>query len=289
MNLTLEQARSLDALARAGTFAAAAKSLNKQHSALVYALRGLEAVTGLDLLDRRGYRTRLTPAGERVLDECRRLLAVEQGLEVLCHELKTGWEPRLRLVFDGVFPTERVLREVARVARPSTPTRFEVYAEFLSGVEATFLRLEADLMISVLPPQELRLGAAPLAPVEAVLVVHRDHPLAKRRRQRAADLEAHALLTVRGSDPRLRLSTSGLEQRSSIQLNDFHAKKAAILSGMGFGWLPRELAAPELKAGTLRLVRWEAASEHRFHPHAYHPLERPLGRAARAVVEGLAG
>jgi len=78
MNVTLEQARALDALARHGTFAAAAKALHKGHTAVLYALRTLEEQTELALLDRRGYRTRLTAAGERVLEHCRKLLAAER-------------------------------------------------------------------------------------------------------------------------------------------------------------------------------------------------------------------
>ncbi len=81
MNVTLDQARALDALARHGTFAAAAEMLHKGHTAVLYALRTLEEQTELVLLDRRGYRTRLTPAGERVLEHCRKLLAAERELE----------------------------------------------------------------------------------------------------------------------------------------------------------------------------------------------------------------
>ena len=61
MFATLDQARALDALARAGTYAAAAKLLSKQHSAVVYAVQQLESQTELQLLDRSGYRTKLTP------------------------------------------------------------------------------------------------------------------------------------------------------------------------------------------------------------------------------------
>ena len=52
MVVTLDQARALDALALHGTFAKAAAALHKQHTAVLYALRTLEAQTGLALLDR---------------------------------------------------------------------------------------------------------------------------------------------------------------------------------------------------------------------------------------------
>ena len=47
MNVTLDQARTLDAFAREGTLQAAAKRLSKGHPAVLYALKQLEQQTGL--------------------------------------------------------------------------------------------------------------------------------------------------------------------------------------------------------------------------------------------------
>lgn len=215
------------------------------------------------------------------------MLAAERDLEAVCHAIRTGWEPRLRIVFDGLFPASSVLRHVARIAAPRTPTRVEVFAEFLSGVEDTFERTDADLMVSVLPPGQTRLQATALPPITAYLVAHRDHPLAGAKRVTAASLAAHPLLTVRGSDPRLLLATAGLEQSSTIHLNDFHTKKEAILAGMGFGWLPEYLIERELHLGVLVKVAWSRGNTHLFRPHVFHRADRKLGRAAETVVAGL--
>ena len=289
MFATLDQARALDALARAGTYAAAAKLLSKQHSAVVYAVQQLESQTELQLLDRSGYRTKLTPAGARVLEQCRRLLDVERDLAATCHAIKTGWEPRLRIVMDGLFPASAVLREVAKIAAPKTPTQVEVFAEFLSGVESAFLSSDADLMISVVAPEATHLRSLALPPIPSYLVARRDHPLARARKVTSEMLEGHTLLTVRGSDPRLQLSTAGLQFAATIHLNDFHTKKDAILAGMGFGWLPAYLIDRELERGTLRRIAWPRGNTHTFRAHAYHRADRALGRAAQAVVQGLAG
>lgn len=288
MTVTLDQARSLDALARHGTFAKAAASLHRQHTAVLYALRALEAQTGLALLDRTGYRTRLTPAGELVLAQCRRLLDAERDLETLCEVIRTGWEPRLGIVFDGVVQAEPVLRVVGELARERAPTRLTVTAEFLGGVEEAFVRAEADVMISVLPPQTVALRAHPMAPVRALLVAHRDHPLVARGAAVTGDdLRAQVLLVVRGSDPRLRLSTAALEVPTVVSLNDFHAKKTSLLDGLGYGWMPEHLIARELRRGTLARVRWKSGSTHTYQPHVYTRGERAPGRAAQRVIDAL--
>ena len=136
-------------------------------------------------------------------------------------------------------------------------------------------------MISVLQPKE-HFERASLAPLVAHLVAHRDHPLAKKRRVTERDLAEYPLLTVRGSDPRLALPTARLERHASMQLNDFHTKREAILAGIGYGWLPEYLDSPKLAR-----VRFTGGSRHHFEPHVFWRSEHDLGRAARLVVESL--
>ena len=64
--ITIEQARALDALERRGTFTAAAKELRRGHTSILYALGTLEDALGFPVLDRTGYRTRLTARGRRL-------------------------------------------------------------------------------------------------------------------------------------------------------------------------------------------------------------------------------
>jgi DNA-binding transcriptional LysR family regulator len=285
MNVTLEQARSLDALARTGTLKGAGKMLHKVHTAVLYGLNQLEAQTGLDLLDRRGYRIRLTAAGEQVLVHCRKLLEAEAGLEVTCAELQSGWEPSLDLVFDVVFPPEPVLDVVRALKAEGAPTRVRVDVASLEEVERRFEASEADLMVSVLPSKLEGLRVVKLPKLRARLVAHRRHALVRgRKRLTRKQLSEHVLVTVRGSAPRLKLSTAQLDRQSTVQLPDFHAQKAAILRGLGFGWLPEWLIRDELKRK--ELVPLRTANAHAFEPRLY-VREGRLGHAASRLVDAL--
>lgn len=284
--ITIEQARALDALDRRGTFAGAAKELRRGHTSILYAVGTLEDALGFPVLDRTGYRTRFTARGRSVLSGCRALLAADAALAVTIEELRAGWEPALTVVFDGIVPIDPLLHAVGRLVGERAPTRIDVRAEFLAGVEEAFERTTADLMIAVLPPRDLELAAIELAPLPASLVARADHPLARGRHDERA-LRGHLLLTVRGSDPRLDLPTAGLEARSTVHLNDFTAKRAAILAGIGFGWLPDALIKRELARGALRRIKWVRTSTHVFHPRLYH--RGALGPAARQLVAALAG
>ena len=289
MNITIDQAHALVAFADQGSFAAAAKVMRKNHTAIVYALGQLEAQTDLVLLDRSAYRTRLTDAGQRVLEAARALLRAEADLHAVCETLRSGWEPSLRIVFDGVFPSDVILRQVQGLLALKVSTRVEVSQEFLGRVEAAFAESDAHLMISVLPAQRTDLEAIELPAFRMVLVAHRNHPLAQARRLSMGDLAEHVLLTVRGSDPRLRMPTAVLEERTSVHLNDFHSKKDAIVGGLGYGWMPEALVARELARGTLKRLSLGEHSAHTFKPHAYVRRNAPRGRALERVLEGLRG
>jgi len=286
VSASLEQARALDALARTGTFARAAAALRRGHTSVLYLIKTLEDALGFPVLDRSGYRTKLTAGGERVLEGCRAMLAAEAALASTITELRAGWEPTVVVVFDGIVPIDPLLHAVGRLVTDKVPTRIDVRAEFLAGVEEAFEHAQADLMIAVLPARAGGLTAIELPPLEARLVARADHPLARGTHDERA-LRGHLLLTVRGSDPRLDLSTSSIESRSTVHLNDFASKHAAIRAGIGYGWLPMAMITKELASRRLRELRWSRSSRHVFHPRLYHRGQ--LGPAARRLVASIAG
>ncbi|MFO0556101.1 MAG: LysR family transcriptional regulator [Polyangiaceae bacterium] len=288
-SFSIEHARALDALVRHGSLQAAARALKKGHPAVLYSLRQLEDLAGLALVDRTGYRLKLTEAGERVLPALRAMLEAERHVRDVVHETKTGWESRLRIVFDGVYPANQLLEVVRELTRDRAPTRLDVIADFLGGVEVAFEREDADLMISVVPVVDQELVVTALSSVRARLVAQANHPLATRRTVRQEDLEGAVLLTVRGSDLRLELSTAALEPKSQVVLNDFIAKKAAILAGIGYGWMPEHLVRDELASGQLKPVRFVGGHVHDFKPKLYRRKARAVGRAGEAVLAALRG
>lgn len=286
--ITLEEARILESLAKQGSIAKVAQEFRKSNSSIVYVLDAIEEKTGLRVFDRTGYRTTLSEKGERLLEASRKMLACEAEFGALCQTLREGWEPELKVIVEGVVPLEPILRSVAILSRKKSPTRFHIRSGFLSEVERTFVESRADLMISVLPPQHEILESIALSEVPAVLVAHRNHPLAQTKTTASIeDLRAHALLTVRGSDPRLNMSTAAIEPEATIELNDFHSKKLALVNGIGFGWMPRYLIESELRRGLLKTVRWSGPSTHRFRPYLYYRGERMLGKSGSLFIEAL--
>ena len=102
--ITPELLTLVDAIARHGSFAKAAREQGKVPSAVTYAIRKLE--DGLDVLlfDRSGQRARLTPAGEALLREGRHVLQSLDDLACRVKRIATGWEVELRIAVSAVLP-----------------------------------------------------------------------------------------------------------------------------------------------------------------------------------------
>lgn len=287
LDVTLEQARTLEAFAREGTLQGAAKRLHKTHPAVLYALKQLETQTGLGLFDRSGYRTRLTTAGEAVLVHCRAMLDAERALESTCAVLQSGWESVVRVVFDAILPLEPFFSFVREVRRLKAPTRVVLSTDSLEGVASRFEAEQAQVMVTILPVESTpSLEIRSLRQLKARLVAHRSHPLAKAKRLTRASLADHVLLTVRGSDPRLQLPTAELDRQSAVHLSDFHAKKDAIVAGLGFGWLPEWLIERELRTGALKPLAIGTGAVHTFQPRVV-VRSANAGKATRALLASL--
>jgi DNA-binding transcriptional LysR family regulator len=283
MRLDLDAVEALDAVIRYGGFARAAERLHKVQSAVSYHVRKLEQQLGVQLLDRDGYRVRLTDAGEVVLAQGRRLLAQARQVEALARQFAEDWEPRLLVIVDGILPVAPTLAAFKTLADEGAPTRCQLKVEFQRGVQYCFERDDADLM--VVKDYEARpyLAAEELPAVECVLCARRGHPLAALDRVRLEDLQEHVELSVQDSSGRPD-DPHGFGGERVFYLSGFDAKKQALLLGAGFGWMPAGMIGAELRSGRLRELRY-STSRYRFTPRLVHRLDSPPGRAGRRLAQ----
>lgn len=286
MRITLDGVLALDAIDRHKSFAGAAKELHKAQSAVSYTVKQLEEALGVELFDRKGHRAVLTDAGRAVLDEGRVLLAHARRVESLAARMREAWEPRLLVVVDGILPMDPILLSLKRLADEGVPTHVQIRVEFLGGVQDRFEASGADLM---LVKDYVRSGALvehPLAPVDVVLVAHREHPLAVEETVTLDDLQRHVELTVHDSSDSKRVTDSRIFGGSRVfYMSDFGSKKRALELGLGFGWAPVYLVEDLLARGELVVLPYAGGPRYSFVPVAAHPKDRPLGKAGKRLLE----
>ncbi len=288
MRPDIDAINALDAVVRHGGFARAATALNRVQSAVSYQVEKLEAQLGVQLLDRTHHRVHLTPAGEALLVEGRRLLGQADRMASMARQFAGGWEPRLTVILDGILPLETTLRALKTLAEEKVPTRVQLKVEYLGGVQSRFEKDNADIMVVKDYVGSPDLEAHRLREVECVLCVSPRHPLADRSRVTLQELHEHVELSVQDSSGRGDDEHMFGGERV-FYLDGFIAKKQALRMGLGFGWMPRNLVNRELHSGTLREVRYTGGSRYSFIPLLVHRATAPLGRTGRRLAQLLVG
>ncbi len=285
---TIDQLVLLDAIARVGSFAGAAKELGRVPSAASYTIRALEEALGVPVFRREGRRAVLTPEGQLLLQHARVVLREVRRLEAVAAQLRDGWEPELHVVIDGALPMGPISATLREIAARQVPTRIRVDIEYQDGVADRFLRDSAQIMLvlelDAVPPG---LHGRPLPAVEMALVAGASHPLVGAGRLRREDLNRHMEVIVRDSAPRHAQAprASFLGTPNVLYLADFHAKRLALLGAVGFGWMPAHLITDDLAVGALVRLDVEGGSAWTYLPRVITPDAGPAGRAASLFLE----
>lgn len=247
---TLEQWRFLAAVVDQGGFAAAAEHLRKSQSTVSHAVKQLQDALGVRLIALQGRRAVLTPAGETLLRRARHLLADAEALQRLATTLAQGWEARVTLAVDVVFPREALFGALAAFGRESPETRVELLETVLSGSTEALLQRRAALVITPQVPPGF-LGES-LLRLEFVAVAHPTHPLhALGREATLEDLRRHQQIVVRDSGVHLRTDAGWLGAERRLTVSHPSTSIAALRRGLGFAWIPRSSIRSELESGAL--------------------------------------
>jgi DNA-binding transcriptional LysR family regulator len=268
-----------------GGIGRAAQRLQKAQSAVSHQIRKLEEQLGVELFNRDGYRVQLTPAGEAVLVEGRRVLSQAERVGSVAQQFTQGWEPRLLVIIDGILPLDPILDGLKTLAAEGLPTRIQVKVEFLSGVAARFEREQGDLMLLVDSDHRPVHEEETLPEIDCMLCAASDHPLARRKSVSLAELQQQVELSVQNSNEEQRSDRHFFGCERGFYLSSFQAKRQALLMGVGFGWMPLYLIRDEVKAGRLREVKYTGGSRFRFTPRLVRRSDRRLGRTGERLVE----
>ncbi|MGO4727643.1 MULTISPECIES: LysR family transcriptional regulator [unclassified Inquilinus] len=288
---TFDQIRVLLAVAEAGSFAAAARGLNRATSAVTYAIDHLEAQLGVPLFDRvTTRRPELTQAGQAVLAEAR---AVADGVDKLRARVKgllEGLEPEVSLAVDVMLPTARLVDalQAFQLEFPTVPLRLHV--EALGAV--TQLVLDGTATIGITGPlnirtegtERLQIGAVRMLAVAAPF-----HPLARPGSRLPGEVRDHIQLVLTDRSPLTRGRDFAVASVKTWRLADLGAKHALLLAGVGWGGMPEPIVRGDIDAG--RLVALDLPD---WRPGVYtfqmtYRTDTPPGPAARWLIERFAG
>ncbi len=262
--LTPEALAMLQAIARTGSFAAAARALDVVPSALTYRVRQMEDALDVLLFDRSSRQARLTAAGDELLREGTRLLGDIDAIANRVKRVATGWEPQLTIAVDGIVTMAVVMELCSAFFALQPPTRLRLMTETLAGTLEALTSGQADLALGVVLAASTTPGLhrEPLGAVHYVFAVAPHHPLAQAAEPLADDvIRTHRAVAVADSTRAGNALTIGLLAGQDVfTVSSMPAKLDAQLRGLGAGFLPTCLALPYIDTGRLVVRRVERPS-----------------------------
>lgn len=255
--ITLDALRTLDAIERRHSFAAAAEELYRVPSAVSYTISKLEEDLGVQLFDRSRRKAELTAAGRLLLEEGRKILKATDELTALARQAADGWETELRICIDSVLNADAIygLIEDFQQLRPKTEIR--ISEEVLGGSWDALNDDRCDLVIGAegAPPVQ-GFALHVLGHVVFEFAVAVDHPLGKLPAPLPASaIQDYPTVIVADSSRHLPVRSSGLlDGRSRIMVPTIEHKIEAQCRGLGVGYLPRHRIPQQLADGRLQIL-----------------------------------
>jgi DNA-binding transcriptional LysR family regulator len=248
MNFDLADLRALVAVAKLGSFRAAAAELHLSQPALSRRIEKLEGALGVRLIDRTTRAVTLTDVGRE--------------FSVRTRELLDGLEESLLVIKDVAG---RVTGEVTVACVPSAVRYFlpEVLKEYHERYPRILVRVideganaglshvvrsEADFGINYIGTQEPNIEFEPILQESFVLACHASHPLASREQVTWAELNEHDYMTVAKTSGNrllldLALAGKAVRPRWFCEVGYVSSLVGLVEAGLGIAVVPR-LAMP---------------------------------------------
>lgn len=289
MGLSLRQMHYFVAIADAGAFARASEVLNIAQSALSLHVSEAEALLGIKLFERRPRGIVLTPAGERLYEHARAILALSARAEL---DLKTFNESASGPVSLGLAHTAEavVSLPIIQAVGQRWPEVHLSIGEALSPILVDRVLSGAlDLAVAFNPLNDARLEREPLLEEEIVLVGSADvigkteEPIEFSDIPQGMVLGLNPVPTSR-SIIQAQILRNQIVPNPRLEIDSLSTMKKALHAGLGCALLARSTVGAELEAGTLN-ARTVIEPTLTRTLHLVNLADHPKTRAFSAVKE----
>ncbi|WP_191602704.1 LysR family transcriptional regulator [Marinomonas algicola] len=257
--MTLEQLKMLKAVIQEGSLQAASNRLFKTQPAISKGLQQLESTLGVTVLDRSGYKLKLTQQGELIYQKALMLLEQSDQLNQMANHFKTGYEAKVVIAVDAMFDLVKLVPIFEHIQQEFPHTQILLTQEFLTGGIDAIVSKKAELAISAAEANFLKTFKLVTQPIYTESVINVAAPKMLKRHQNlmeSSQLKEEYQIIVQDSgsftkDVELDVQ---LGQRKWY-VNDYHSKRTLCLSGIGWGRLPYFMVKDDIRNGRLTPLR----------------------------------
>lgn len=285
----LHDLRCFDAVARLGSFQAAADALHRSHPSVFAAVARLEAQLELTLLDRSGYRVEPTEAGRLFQARAAFSLRDIDALDAFARQLAGSEETMLRVVLGDLCPRPLILGALSSFFAGQPHTRLHLDYEAVTGPFERLQDATADLIFHRADAashhfEQISICKVRLVPVAApgFLQEPKDGELVSRH------LRTLTQCVIRDTARNVTAEDHFLiEGAPTCSVPDHAMKRELLLQGLAWGHLPDFMVEADLRDGTLVSLQGHALPGRTETLAAMRRADRPHGPVAEKLWETL--
>lgn len=276
--IELRHLRYFVAVAEELNFTRAAERVHIDQTPLSRAVRDLEDELGVQLLVRKPRRLLLPPAGERLLEEARKLFIRFERIRRAVHQTNVLYQPPLRIGVADDLAQPKLSECLAgwQAIAPTVPLElFEMRAHELA---AALCQEQVDVGFSFGVPQDERIAQDPAWSYPLIALLPLGHELARKECLSLAELACFPMIACHASHkPGVRQQIDSLVRQCGCtpliagEANTFTGYVMRIAAGLGVG------VADSGHAGTLRrddIVALPLLDDLRLHTYVLHKHQR---------------
>ena len=234
--ISIEQWRMFISVVDCGGFAQAGDALYKTQSTVSHSIKKLEGTLNNSLFDMSGRKAVLTPFGESLLDSARTLVSHADMLEKEAISQKCEVKNTVSVAVDTLFPRTSLYRAIDKFMLSYPEWNVQIYETALSRCGELLEDGTVDVGIASAIPKGFINKLAMTIDLQAV--ANSSHPLTNSRDIELVELEKYRQVVVRDSGLRSNINSGWLGTNSRITVSTMQEAYFAVLSGLGFAWLP---------------------------------------------------
>jgi DNA-binding transcriptional LysR family regulator len=288
--MDLVQLQTLLAVLDRGSFTAAARALGIGQSTVSFHVKALESDTGSRLLDRRGGKVRVTPAGRLLQRYARRIVSLREEALAQLRKEEAGGDGEV-VVAASTIPGDYLLPPVLAAFRRQHPgVSVTVNISDSDKAIAALLAQTCDVAVIGVRPSDRRIHATRVCDDEVILVGPSPNSFTPSGKTSVEELATVPLVVREGGSGTgaavSRLLAKGSSPRAQVRVGSTESARRCVLAGVGLTFISRRAVEDDLAAKRLTEVVLAGSPIRRSFYVARLRTTTPSG-ATRALVEEL--
>ena len=283
---TLEQWITLQEIDKSGSIQAAAVSLNKSHTTLIYSIKKLETQLDIKLLEISGRRAILTKHAKSLLRRAESMVGQARDIEEMCQQLSVGVESEIIIAMDHLCDPTLLYQPMKKFLKVNTTTSIQVVETSLSKTSEMVTNEEADIAIITLPVTNYPAQVFSLTTM--IPIVSSVHPLADQDYVCIQDLATHCQIVIRDLGSVTSTfdgkNVGWLKANQRITVDNFDHAFKATEQGLGFCRLPEHIVR-QRNDEKLKIIKIEQNEKYQVPLHITLPKGIKTGMAAKTFYE----